>query len=61
MEYTELKYNGMNQIIRYPDGYDERVKSGRKYPLILFCHGAGGRGSDIKLLKGNPFFDITDG
>ena len=51
----------MNQIIRYPDGYDERVKPGRKYPLILFCHGAGGRGSDIKLMKGNPFFDITDG
>ena len=50
-EFKELRY-----IIRYPRGY----KSGEKYPVILFLHGAGSRGKDINKLSGNPFFTITE-
>lgn len=46
-EYGKLKY-----IIGYPAGYTE----GERYPILLFCHGAGSRGDKIEHLLGNPFF-----
>lgn len=50
-EFDEIKY-----IIRYPDDY----AVGEKYPIILFLHGAGSRGNDIDVLKGNPYFALTE-
>jgi predicted peptidase len=47
--------NGMQYYIRYPAGY----QTGEKYPVILFLHGAGTRGSDMKVLKENSFFRLT--
>ena len=46
----------MQYIISYPQGYTET----KKYPVILFLHGAGSRGKDIDLLLDNPYFKITD-
>ena len=47
-----LIFEGMKYLVRYPEGYCE----GEKYPVILFLHGAGTRGNDIRMLEGNPFF-----
>jgi predicted peptidase len=41
---TSLRY-----LLHLPPDYDER--SARVWPLILFLHGAGERGSDIELVK----------
>ena len=56
MEYQNGTFNGMDYWVRYPNGYAE----GKKYPVILFLHGAGTRGTDLQLLKGNTFFAITE-
>ena len=50
-----LMFEGMQYIIRRPEGYRE----GEKYPVLLFLHGAGTRGSDIRVLENNPFFKLT--
>ena len=34
----------INYVYRYPD----KLKKDKKYPLLFFLHGAGGRGSDNK-------------
>ncbi len=41
-EYKKLKY-----VIRYPEGYVE----GKRYPVMLHIHGAGGRGNDISIIE----------
>ena len=50
-----LMFEGMQYIIRRPEGYRESDK----YPVLLFLHGAGTRGSDIRVLENNPFFKLT--
>ncbi|MBO4733527.1 MAG: prolyl oligopeptidase family serine peptidase [Clostridia bacterium] len=49
-------FEGMKYTVSYPSSYSK----GKQYPIILFLHGAGSRGSDISLLKSNPYFLITD-
>ncbi len=49
-EFKEL--SGLKCVVRYPENFD----STKKYPTILFLHGAGTRGEDPKKLLGNPFF-----
>ena len=49
------KFKSLKYIISYPSNF----KSGVKYPVILFLHGAGSRGTDISVLEGNPYFNIT--
>lgn len=39
----------------FPDSYEKR----KKYPTILFLHGAGSRGNDIEKFKNNPYFQLT--
>lgn len=56
MRYETGEFKDLQYIIRYPKGY----KEGEKYPVILFLHGAGSRGTDINELFGNPFFIITE-
>lgn len=51
-EYGKMKY-----IVRFPKEYT----AGKKYPVIIFLHGAGSRGDDITPLANNPFFSITKG
>ena len=45
----------LQYVIRYPKGFDPN----RTYPVILFFHGAGGRGNDINVLLNNPYFRHT--
>ena len=52
----ELQLGKLRYIIKYPDGFS----SEKKYPVILFLHGAGTRGDDISKLVSNPFFLLTE-
>ena len=56
MNIKIMTFKSIEYIIRYPNEYVE----GKKYPIIFLLHGAGGRGNNIKLLKDNPFFKITE-
>ena len=49
------KFKDIQYIVRFPKGYDAK----KKYPVILFFHGAGLRGNDITPMYGNKFFEIT--
>lgn len=51
-----LRFKNIQYIISYPEEYAEY----KKYPVILFLHGSGSRGSDIDKLLSNPYFRITD-
>lgn len=50
LEFEEMKY-----VIRYPDKYEE----GKKYPVIIFLHGAGTRGNDINVLLNGLYFQLA--
>ena len=53
MHYQEASFCGLRCLVRYPDGFDPI----RPSPALLFLHGAGTRGTDMALLRGNPFFE----
>lgn len=42
-------FEGLEYLISYP----EEFKEDKKYPLVIFLHGAGTRGSEIERLKNN--------
>jgi predicted peptidase len=47
---TEFRrYENLNYVYALPDNYD----SSKKYPAILFLHGAGTRGDNIEAVLGN--------
>lgn len=47
-------------LVQTPPGYD--AKSGTKYPLLLFLHGSGERGSDLRLAATHgPLRYVRDG
>ena len=50
-----LKYKEIDYVIRYPEGFDES----KRYPLVIYLHGAGGRGRDINVIYNHPFFEET--
>lgn len=56
MNKEVYQWKGMQYIVRYPNDY---VK-GERYPVIVFLHGSGSRGSNIEKVQGNPYFRITD-
>ena len=39
MQYEIKNFESLEYLVRYPNGYE----SGKKYPVILHLHGAGGR------------------
>ena len=43
---------GLRYLTRYPENFD----SNKKYPTVLFLHGAGTIGNDLDKLAGNIFF-----
>lgn len=52
---TEVRsIQGLRCVVGFPEGY----RSGEAYPTILFLHGAGSRGTDLEVLRGNPYFQI---
>ncbi len=48
----ERSFENLRYIIRFPHDY----KAGDTRPVILFMHGAGSRGTDLGLIKTNPYF-----
>ena len=52
MELMHKTFEGLQYLIRHPENYD----SAKKYPVILFLHGAGTCSSDITVLKNNSFW-----
>ena len=56
MEYQILNYEKLKYVIRYPDGYE----IGKKYPVLFYIHGAGGRGEDINIIRNHSFFKLTE-
>ena len=51
-----LSFEGMKYLVKYPSDFEET----KKYPVLIYVHGAGMRGTDIAPLTQNAFFKITD-
>lgn len=51
-----LRFKEIDYVIRYP----EQFQPTRKYPLLFYIHGAGGRGRDIRLISEHDFFTKTE-
>lgn len=49
-------YKKINYVIRMPENFVDT----KKYPVVIYIHGAGSRGSDIDLLKNHTFFKETE-
>lgn len=47
-----LRHGEIDYVIRYPENFSDK----EKYPLVIYVHGAGGRGRDIERMKGHGFF-----
>ena len=56
MTYNTLSRDSMQYIVCNPKEYDPD----KQYPILLFLHGAGTRGTDPAPLVNNPFFKIAD-
>ena len=56
MEAEILQLDGIQYLKAYPKNYE----NGKKYPVIVFLHGAGTRGADIEAVRSNPYFTITE-
>ena len=56
MEIVLKNIDNLQYAVRYPNNFNEN----EKYPVILFLHGAGGRGNDINVVLNNPYFTITE-
>ena len=53
---NEISFQNVRCLIRKPKDFN----SEKRYPVLLFLHGAGTRGNDISKLYTNPFFQLTD-
>ena len=47
-----LRYKEIDYSIRYAQNFDEN----KKYPLMIYLHGAGGRGRDFDVILNHSFF-----
>jgi predicted peptidase len=57
-EKQVMKAVQLNYLLNLPEGYEQ--DSDRKWPLILFLHGAGERGDDIHKVKKHGIPKIAD-
>ena len=53
---TEMNFQNLRCLIKEPKDFD----CNKKYPILLFLHGAGTRGNDIGKLYTNPFFQLIE-
>lgn len=51
-----LKHKKISYVLRKPEGFSAE----EKYPLVVYVHGAGGRGSDINVIANHCFFKETE-
>ena len=49
------RHGELDYVIRYPENFS----GNEKYPLVIYLHGAGGRGRSIKKMTGHGFFTVT--
>ena len=54
--FQSESFNQMKYLIKFPEDYS----SDKKYPALIFMHGAGTKGNNLDLVKANPFFKITE-
>lgn len=62
LEVRETVFSGgeyENETFRYLFLKPETIEPGKKYPLVLFLHGAGERGNDTELLKKHFLPSVT--
>ena len=52
----EYCFQNIQYLMKKPNGFNPK----KKYPILLFLHGAGTRGNDISKLYDNPFFEIIE-
>ena len=48
-------FEKLDYVCRMPKDFSE----GEKYPLVIYLHGAGGRGRDLQIIFEHPFFSDT--
>ncbi len=51
-----LRYKELDYVIRFP----EAMQKDEVYPLVIYLHGAGGRGRDISLIEDHCFFELSE-
>lgn len=51
-----LRHGELDYAIRYPKDFRQE----EKYPLVIYLHGAGGRGRDISAIANHGFFGETE-
>ena len=51
-----LRYKELDYVLRMPKG----LAQSEKYPLVIYAHGAGGRGREIQKIVEHPFFIETE-
>src|SRR5215211_8466559 len=58
--YKAYHFNGISFRLKFPKTYQHNVSDGKKYPVMIFWHGAGEKGSiydnEIHLLQGGEIF-----
>ncbi len=50
------RYKDLDYVIRYP----QSIQKDQKYPVVIYLHGAGGRGRDISLIEDHCFFSLSE-
>ena len=51
-----LTYKKLDYVIRHPKNFDAT----KQYPLVIYLHGAGGRGSDVSKILNHVFFTESE-
>ncbi|HYC28528.1 MAG TPA: hypothetical protein VEB42_06920, partial [Chitinophagaceae bacterium] len=58
--YKAYHFNGVSFRLKFPKSYQHNVNDGKKYPVMIFWHGAGEKGwiydNEIHLLQGGEVF-----
>ncbi|HYE56320.1 MAG TPA: fibronectin type III domain-containing protein [Chitinophagaceae bacterium] len=58
--YKAYHFNGVSFRLKFPKSYQHNVADGKKYPVMVFWHGAGVKGSiydnELQLLEGAEVF-----
>ena len=58
--FKAYHFNGVSFRVMFPRSYQHNVNDGKKYPVMLFFHGAGEKGwiydNELQLLHGGEFF-----
>lgn len=56
MKVKVFEFENITYAVKYPNNYVE----GRKYPTIMYLHGAGNRGNDINMVLTSTYYSVTD-